>query len=144
MWHTSKLEFNELTKLMASSQVANQRRWDSRVTHVRTNDRCSSLTSVTEHAPPTTSTARSSSRTSKWPKFFILNPTPYFLDFCTLCFFSILLTRQNTWIELNLKPDTTFKQMWHISWSLLQSHNSENMFTWHYVLQWNHSNSIVL
>jgi len=72
--------------------VANQRRWDSHMTHVRTNDRCSGLTSaprkgggslvlgmhsglvgpLTEHVPPTTSTARSSSRTSKRPEFFLV------------------------------------------------------------------------
>ena len=76
---------------MASSRVANQRQWDSHITHTRTNDRWSSLTSApmqrdgssvlgmlsgragphTEHAQPATATARSSSRTSKRLEFFV-------------------------------------------------------------------------
>ena len=85
------------TRLMAASRVANQRRWDSHMIHVRTTDRCSSLTSApqqkggssvpgmpsrlagphTEHAPPAISTASSSSRTSKQPEVFGASRRPY-------------------------------------------------------------------
>ena len=76
---------------MVSSRVANQRQWDSHMTHMRTNNMCSSLTSAlpkgaatrcsglagphTEHALPAILTAKSCSQTSKWPEYFWLVQT---------------------------------------------------------------------
>ena len=97
---------------MASSQVANQRRWDSHATHVRTNDRCSSLTSALRkwaaaryqtcavdwwvlslcmHRPPHQPQGPAVRQAGGQSFLYILNPTPYFLDFCKLCFLSVLL-----------------------------------------------------
>ena len=106
---------------MAALRVANERHWDSHMTHVRTNDRCSSLTSApqqrggssvlgmpsrlvgphTENALPATSTASSSSQKSKRPEICGAPRRPYIV-FRFRCLYGFMFVCVCVYIHIKL------------------------------------------